>query len=53
MPDRTVRFTPRDVPNIDGDDEIMIDLPEVASIVTVEIVYLDGTSEKKQFPVRY
>ncbi len=50
---RTVRFTPRDVPGIDNDDELLIDLPERASTLLVEVTFLDGTTEKKRFPIRY
>lgn len=52
-PNRAVRFAPRDTPGIDNDDELLIDLPPDASSVTVEVVFLDGTSQKKRFPVRF
>lgn len=50
---RTVRFATRNSPGIDSDDELFIDLPSDASSVTVEIVFRDGTSLEKRFPVRY
>ena len=50
---RSVRFAQRTSPGIDNDDELYIDLPEDTSSVTVEIVFRDGTSQQKRFPVRY
>lgn len=51
--DHTVRFTPRDVPGIDTNDDILIDLPERAATILVELTFLDGTTEKKRFPIQY
>lgn len=52
-PNRSVRFSPGDKPGIAGDDEIFIDLPRDVSSVTVEVTFLDGTTAKKRFPVRF
>jgi len=50
---RSVRFAPRGTPGIDNNDELYIDLPEDTSSVTVELVFRDGTTQQKRFPVRY
>lgn len=52
-PDRLLRFTPRGTPGIDNDDETLVDLPDRAGSVTVELTFLDGTTEKKRFQVQF
>ena len=51
--DRAVRFAAGDKPGVDSNDELFIDLPDDTSAVTVELTFLDGTTMKKRFPVRY
>lgn len=54
QPHKRLSFMPRDYSAIDNVDESRIDLPDDAKLVTVELVFLDGSrSEVKSFPVPF
>jgi hypothetical protein len=50
LPDRALRFRPGRDGRI-GDDEISVFLPDDARWVVVELEFLDGTTERRTYPV--
>jgi hypothetical protein len=48
---RHLRFTSRDRPGVNDTDELYCDVPSAARSVTVEVVFADGTTSMRHFPL--
>jgi hypothetical protein len=50
-PVHRLRFAPRDRPGITDGDEVYISFPDAARTVSVEVVFADGTTSRRSFPL--